>query len=83
MSESTHWTEDAHWMDALKHFHDLRDGGATSLTLDIAAIEEGVFDADEPADRLMEAMVSANERAGHDDHQRVQPGAVADDCAIG
>jgi hypothetical protein len=63
---SYHWSDDPYWTEALDGFCADRDAGATTITLDIKAIEEVIFNGNGPAYRLMDAMASVLEHEGMD-----------------
>ena len=54
----THWSEDRYWTDAADGYSTLREGGVNTVTLDLDAIEQVIYNGDGPAYRLMEAMDS-------------------------
>lgn len=66
---SYHWGDDPYWVDALDRFVAMRDAGAKTITLDIEAVEEAIFNGDGPAHRLLYAMASVLEHEGWDGHR--------------
>ena len=63
---SYHWANDLYWTEALEGFCADRDAGAKTITLNIKAVEEVIFNGDGPAYRLMRAMESVIEHEGMD-----------------
>jgi len=61
-----HWASDPWFTEALDRFIEERDKGRTTLTLDLEAIEDSIFNGDGAAYRLMEAMASVIREEGHD-----------------
>lgn len=61
-----HWAEETYWTEALNRYCAARDSGETQLVIDIAAIEQTLFDGDSPAYRALEAMLSIHEHEGCD-----------------
>ncbi len=67
MSENIpHWAEDRYWTEALDQYYALREQGVKTITVDIAALEQVVFDGTGPAYRLLDAMCSVKEHEGWD-----------------
>lgn len=62
----THWSEDRYWTDAADGYSTLRKGGGNTVTLDLDAIEQVIYNGDGPAYRLMEAMASVLEEESDD-----------------
>jgi len=64
-----HWSEDTYWTEALDRYQVRRDSGTRTITLDLDAIEQAVFNSDGPAYRLMHAMASVIEHEGMDGYR--------------
>lgn len=60
------WADDPYWVDALDRFVAMRDAGAKTITIDINAVEEAIFNGDGPAYRLLYAMESVMKLEGED-----------------
>jgi hypothetical protein len=69
MTDITYWAEDTYWTEALEKLHQLREEGHTTISLDLAAIENTACHEDGPAYRLMRAMLSVQEREGWDGYR--------------
>jgi hypothetical protein len=61
-----HWSEDENWIGALERYHDMREIGTRTLTLDLGAIEQVIFNDNGPAYQMMSAMRSVLEHEGAD-----------------
>lgn len=64
-----HWSSDSYWNDALARYQELRENGQTSITIDLNALEEKIFNGDSPAYRMVEAMSSVREHEGYDGYR--------------
>jgi hypothetical protein len=58
---SYHWATDPYWTEALDRAAVDQDAGEQTITLDLAAIDAVIFNADGPAYRLMDALASVKE----------------------
>lgn len=67
--EVLHWSSDTYWTNALEQYYKIRDGGASTLKIDLHALEEKIFDGDSPAYRMVEAMCSVKEHEGWDGYR--------------
>lgn len=67
--ETSHWSSDPYWTDALKAFTELRRSGQSHLTLDLEAIESILFNGGGPAYKLIEAMCSVKEHEGSEGYR--------------
>lgn len=61
-----HWSDDPYWTEAAERFYELRTMGKKHLVVDLDAIEATLFDADGPAYRALEAMLSVHEHESMD-----------------
>ncbi|MBL1265859.1 hypothetical protein [Candidatus Methylomicrobium oryzae] len=69
MEDIKHWSDDPYWTDALDDYYQLRENGQREFRLDVAALEEVLFDGDSPAYRAMEAMVSVWQQEGYEGYR--------------
>jgi len=66
MSETIWWGEDSYWSEALDHIENLRREDNNFITINLAEIDDVMFNEDGPAYRLLEAMKSVLEHEAYD-----------------
>lgn len=67
MSNKTrHWSEEDYWIKATEEAYRFNESGQKTITLDIEAIREVIYNGDGPAYRLMDGTVSVHEHEGMD-----------------
>lgn len=69
MSRVEHWSHDPYWTDALDEYVAARDAGAESITIDLKALQESVYQGGGPAYRLLDAMRSVWELEDQDGYR--------------
>ncbi|OUL88472.1 hypothetical protein CA602_11345 [Paraburkholderia hospita] len=65
-SPEYHWANDSYWTEALDRYVELRESGTRELTIDLDRLEDIIFNADGPAYRAMDAMVSVRKLEGYE-----------------
>lgn len=65
-NETRHWAEDDYWIKATEALYRFNESGQTTITLNMEAIREVIYNGDGPAYRLMDGMVSVQEHEGMD-----------------
>ena len=68
-TDNAHWSNNPYWTEALEAYSLLRKRGQRSITIDLDALEEFIFDGGSPAYLLMEAMTSVKEQEAWDGHR--------------
>lgn len=66
MEETGWWGDDPYWLEALEQIQQAREDGGRIVNIDLAKIEEQLYNGDGPAYRLLNAMQSVIEHEACD-----------------
>jgi hypothetical protein len=66
MDTNYYWANDPYWTEALDKYGELKDKGKKLFVIDLKTIDDAAFNDDSPAYKLMDAMVSVNEKEGYE-----------------
>lgn len=69
MSGIEHWSHDEYWTDALDEYVERREHGLETITIDLKALQEVVYNGDGPAYRLLDGMRSVWELEDQDGYR--------------